>query len=447
MPLRTILFCLVLLIAFGCNPSKVILEEAQKLESAGLHLEALEKYAALYQSDPSNIDAQIGAKKEAGFILNQKAAHAKTLLASGQFDASLNLLNEVDDLLFTYQWLNLEKPMLLDMTRAEAKQAKGEWLYTSAQTAVLNEQYESAATYLSQLDRVRPGMQEAQYLRLMMEIVPNYKKGVKAMELGLYREAHGYFKAVTDVDTDYKDALQRLKDCQEKAAFTIAFVAKPSSDGHDQVESTLAAEIKKSVVQLQDPLIRLVDRDHLEEIIAEQQQMMEAGFSEASAVEAGKLLGAEYVIIGELVNYKETTGRRSAFERKGWLGAHIRSPKVKYMEYRQKRTLEGGFRYQLMNAETGEVIAAGNIPFCVDDEVHFARFDGNRELLHKGFWKFQLIGSSQDYVEYDTESKDEIDALLNGRDQLKSMVDLQFELSRDVAERISQEINSFAATR
>lgn len=447
MPLRTILFCVIIIISIGCNPSKAFLEEAQKLESAGLHLEALEKYAALYQSDSSNIDAQIGAKKEAGFILNQKAGQAKSLLESGQIDASINLLNEVDDLLFTYQWLNLDKPMLLDMTRAEAKQAKGDWLYTSAESAVLNGQYEAAATYLSQLDRIRPATQEAQYLRLMMEIVPNYKKGIKAMELRLYREAHGYFKAVTDIDADYKDALQRLKDCQEKAAFTIAFVAKRSSHGHDQLESTLAAEIKKSIIQLQDPLIRLVDRDHLEDIIAEQQQMMEAGFNEASAVQAGKLLGAEYVIISELVNYKETTSRKSAFERKGWLGTNNHSPKVKYMEYRQKRTLEGGFRYQLMNAETGEVIAAGNIPFCVDDVLHFARFDGNHELLHSGFWKFQLIGSSQDYVEYDSESKDEIDALLSGRDQLKSVVDLQFELSRDIAERISQEIHLFAVTR
>lgn len=337
--------------------------------------------------------------------------------------------------------------MMLDLTRSEAKLAKANWLYESAEQAVLNQQYNAAHTYLSQLYRIQPDNQEALYLTRLMEILPNYNKGVKAMELGLFREGFGYFKKVTDIDADYKDALSRLNQCREEASFTIAFLSKNKKNYNEQLNNSISAEIKKNIVNLNDPLIRLVDRDHLDDLLAEQQQMMEAGFDESSVAEAGQFLGAEYVVIGELVNYKETTGRLIPSEKKGWLGTSLKSAKTKYMQYSQKRVLEGGFRYQLMNTETGEVIAAGNLPFCVDDEIHYAKFNGNNELLYPGFWKYQLIGSSQDYIEYDSESKKSLEDMLSGRDQLKSVVDLQFQLADEVAGQVAIEIQNFAGNR
>jgi len=55
------------------------------------------------------------------------------------------------------------------------------------------------------------------------------------------------------------------------------------------------------------PQVRVVDRDRLEEILAEQKLQSGASVDQASAVKMGKLLGASYFVSGTVLTQKEKT--------------------------------------------------------------------------------------------------------------------------------------------
>lgn len=54
----------------------------------------------------------------------------------------------------------------------------------------------------------------------------------------------------------------------------------------------------------QDPQVRVVDRDRLEEIIAEQKLQSGKGFDQSTAVKLGQLLGANYLVSGTVLASK-----------------------------------------------------------------------------------------------------------------------------------------------
>jgi hypothetical protein len=72
-----------------------------------------------------------------------------------------------------------------------------------------------------------------------------------------------------------------------------------------QLEAQFAANVKQEVLDLNDPLIVLVDRDNTEEILAEQQRQMSGVYDDRSVAAAGKLLGARYVLTGKILRFDD----------------------------------------------------------------------------------------------------------------------------------------------
>jgi hypothetical protein len=78
-----------------------------------------------------------------------------------------------------------------------------------------------------------------------------------------------------------------------------------------QVETQLSAAVKQAVLDLNDPLIILVDRENTDQLLAEQQRAMEGIYDDAHVAEAGKLLGARYVLSVRILRFDDIFSKQA----------------------------------------------------------------------------------------------------------------------------------------
>lgn len=431
----------------ACQSYKKSLAEAEQYKKAGMFDEAINRYRALYQSKPNRPEAHIRMKSTAEAELNRLYANVRMLKGQGQFEEALRTLDEAEAFSIQYQWLNLKQPFNSGGLLGEIHQGIADRYYRLAEEAVQSERWDEAREYIRKSRKYDRDRQELEYLSLMVEIVPEFKKGMKAKELGLFQEAYYYFERVSKLDADFSNVLQHMQECLDKAAFTATYVHYTPDGNNSGRDKAIITSVKQEILDLENPFIRLVARDDIDVLIEEQRNSMGGAFDEEAAVEAGKLLGAEYVIVGEILDVSMRQSNLNRTRHKGFAGPTTQSRKVEYDVNARNLTHIVSFRYHLMNAETGEVLAAENIPYSYEDEVRWINYNGDPDMLYPGDWKFRLLGSNIDKVFNNKEEKEEVDRLLRARRQNLSPAELEQRFITFIGEEIAQKIERFANER
>ena len=103
-----------------------------------------------------------------------------------------------------------------------------------------------------------------------------------------------------------------------KASYTLDYVplfnellyTAQLNGGAGQLEYQLSANVKQEVMDLKDPLIMLLDRDHTDELLAEQQRSMSGVYDDRYVAEAGKLLGARFVLTGRILRFDDVLSKQ-----------------------------------------------------------------------------------------------------------------------------------------
>lgn len=446
MPLRfTIAFMIFSLTA--CQSYKKSLAEAEQYEQAGMYEEAIDRYSVLYRSKPNRPEAHIRMKNAAEAELNRIYSNARMLKGQGQFEQALRTLDEADAFKIRFQWLNINEPFNTEGILQEIHQGLADRYYLLAEEAVKDEKWDEAREYIRKSRKYDRSRRELDYLMLMVDIVPEFKKGMKAKELGLYQEAYYYFERVSELDADFSNVLQHMQECLDKSAFTATYVHFTLDGSNNSRDKAIITSVKQEILQLKNPFIKLVARDDIDVLIEEQRNSMSGAFDEEAAVEAGKLLGAEYVIVGEILDMSTRQSNLKRTRHKGFAGPTTQSRKVEYDVNSRNLTHIVSFRYHLMNAETGEVLAAENIPYTYEDEVRWINYNGDPDLLYPGDWKYRLLGSNIDKVFREKEMKDEIDQLIHARRVNLSPAELEHRFISFIGEEIGRKIDRFANER
>jgi hypothetical protein len=189
-----------------------------------------------------------------------------------------------------------------------------------AREALSGDRFEEAEELARRCLKFDPERTEAEYVAKLAVIEPFYRQGRRAMELGLWRDGYRTFKRVTDRDAGYKDAWNLQEQCREQAQLVIAYVPLYNGSiyanefstvlGGTSVEAQLAATIKEAILNLNDPLIVLVDRDNTDRLLAEQRRQMSGVYDDRYGAEAGKLLGANYVLTGKVLRFDDVLSKQ-----------------------------------------------------------------------------------------------------------------------------------------
>ncbi|MFN8698041.1 MAG: CsgG/HfaB family protein [Flavobacteriales bacterium] len=424
----------------ACQGTRKMLHEAELLEQEGMPSRAFESYSALYEAK-GDARALVGMRRVAQRLLDEQFRNAQMQCMRGNFDAALTEYDRAHAYANQHRELELRIPAGAESQQDQCRADYVAFLYDQAATAVKDERYDEARSFIDRLRRLDRNHREAEYLALLCEIIPNYNLGKKAYELELYRDAYYHFLEVTRLDASYKDALALRDECMNKSKVTIAYLLVDNPDVDGAIETATGASIKNAILGLKDPFIELLDRENIDHLLGEQIKGMSGLIDEKTAIQAGRLTGARYLLTGEVLTYEPVVAQQRGIERKAYLGPTTGSKKVRYVEYRLGRGLDASYRYQLIDAETGRVHATAVVPFSERDNVVWADFEGDYTMLYPGEWKWQLIGSKEDVVNRD--QRDELMAQFTGRRGPASEAEIRQRMMNDVAVKVANAVKAF----
>ncbi|MFT4779669.1 MAG: tetratricopeptide (TPR) repeat protein [Flavobacteriales bacterium] len=435
---------LIALTFIGCNQSKEALKQAEQYSSAGMHVDAFNRYVSIYRNNPKLIEAHIGAKSTGNFLVLRNFAEVNMLMASGNYESALNALDVAEQFYHENQWLNLERPPLRNASRTEIRQSIADNYFAQAVKASEDENWEAVQMYLLKVFRYDPKHREGQYLEMMAQLVPDYRRGLKAMDLGMYQEAIAYFEIVINKDAGFANAMSLYNECIEASQFTMAFIHVNENRIDDKYNECLEGYVHEEILQTENPFITLVSRQHLDHLLEEQLLSMGGIINEESLIEAGNLLGAEFLLIGEIKGIEadeSADNRRNPFSSQGGFSGLTKSKDRNARE----RTLRVVYKFQLINAETGQIAVAKTLPFEHTGSIEWTSLKDKLTSL-PAMWEEALFDEILSLTNGGVFKREIKDKKSNGLDKLseEQQLELFFEY---VAESIAHEIDAFSKHR
>lgn len=315
--MRSLAFLFITLaIASACNTTRKSMEAAALYEREGMLQEAHDQYAAIYTRKPKTAEARVGMKRTAQALFDRMQDKASGFYMANDLNSGDRARQEALYFQSAMQrdGLDLQWSPMFEQRRIDAMHTEAERLFQAADAAFRIDRFAEAEELAKQSLRLEPERKETTYLMQLAQLEPHYRQGKRAMETSLWRSAFGELKRVTDVDMGYKDAWTLQDECRKQASYALAYV--PLFNGTlytnelgasfaGQVETQFAANVKQAVLDLNDPLIMLVDRDNTDQLLAEQQRQMSGVYDDRYVAEAGKLLGARYVLTGKILRFDD----------------------------------------------------------------------------------------------------------------------------------------------
>lgn len=305
----------------ACGSIRKQMDRAATYEREGLHAEAHKRYADVWERRPNAVQAHLGMKRTAQFMLDRILDRALSAYALGDLETGDKVRAEAVAFksAMDRKGLDLQMSPSLDAQRKEAMGREADRLYQEAMRAFASDRFQEALDLTQRATALNRDHPEAGHLNRLARSEPLYREGIKAMELGLWREAYRKFNQVVAIDAAFKDALRKRDECQAEASYTLAYMAlqPQTSQGEfltgasaGELAIQLATNVKEAVLDLKDPFIILVDRDNTERLLAEQRRQMSGTFDEQQVAQAGKLMGARYVLTGRIVRFDDVLVRQ-----------------------------------------------------------------------------------------------------------------------------------------
>jgi len=318
--MRPLLLLSFMLLVTAASAQRKKLEQAATYERAGMLQEAFDRYEKLHKGKAKNVEAHVGMQRSAQGLLDRIQQEAMSFyllndLASGEQkqQEAARFKQTMERKGFPLQW----DPML-QPRRREAQLHEANKLYERANEAFRADRFPEAEELVRKSLALDGDRKEATYLLKLAQLEPLYRQGKRAMDLGLWRDAFRAFQRVTDRDVGYKDAWTLQDQAKQNAQVILAYVplfnqglytSGFSVISEGQLEAQLAATVKQSILNLKEPLLILVDRDNTDQLLAEQQRQLSGIYDDRYVVDAGKLIGARYVLTAKVLRYDELLRR------------------------------------------------------------------------------------------------------------------------------------------
>ncbi len=449
-PLRTILL-LAVITAAACTGSKPLSKRAAKLDQGGMYAEAAEMYLQSALRNQSNVDAKIGLKKTGQQLLDDRLGKFfKAFNVGEDKEAAVNAFLEAK----SYQERVQRAGVTLDIPdhyAADFKQVKNEYLvqlYNQGQEQLAQADYARAEATFAKIGKLEPGYKDAMGLQDVAYLEPLYLAGRSALSVGQYRKAYGDLQKVLERNTTYKDAAKLRDQCLEKGRYPIAVLPFNQQGRISPAQAaTLQAYVVAALASSGDPFISVVDRDNMQRILDEQRLGMSGVVDESSAVSAGKLLGAQAVVMGTLISYGETPGQTRKSTKQGYESYQVkelnketnqevmvtRFKPVNYTEFYKENKATLSFNFKLVSLETGQVLFSQVLDRNAEDHAWYASYSGNAQALYP---------KANGAVDSRSSARRELAALLAAPREARSASELGNELLRGTAVEVAGSIQA-----
>ena len=440
----------------SCDTPKSLTNKAQKLTQKSLYLEACQHYMLALNKDKQFSAAKIGLR-EAGqkqinlhlddffkaknfgdkrkaiyFYRDADALHSKIGTYDVRTDIPINYTQDYNDLVDDYV----------------------STIYSEAMDFLEQEQFQKSETLLKEINVLKPNYKDVAELKDVATFEPIYRKANDFLELEKFRSAYYQFDRIPN---SYKECQLRKALALEAGLMTIGLVNFENASLQKGSESAISALIVDELMKLNNPFIKIVDRQFTQTFIDEQIMGLSGQVAENTNAQAGELIGAKAILSGKVVSFSKQQKAIEKTTKKGWLEKSVRKydtenekyyyetvyDKIRYDEFQGSTSVQLGFQFRLISTETGEILLTKLINLSKNDQVHYANANVNTNKIVPGNWRWENKDSPNDVINDSYSEKRALKALFSAKRNLLSVNELANLLYLEIAKDVSQKINNY----
>lgn len=327
-------------------------------------------------------------------------------------------------------------------------------IYTKALHLLTEEKFNESEVLFKEVSLLRPSYRDVNDLQNVATFEPKYRSAVSFLEIEKFRAAYYEFNKIPD---SYKDTKALQKIALEGGLLTIGLMSFENATNQKGGEASVSAYLSDKMIKLNNPFIKLVDRKHTQTLINEQIMGLSGQTAENTAVNAGELIGVKAILTGKLISFSKTKKPIKKEVKKAWLERKVKKynpdtekhyfesvhDKITYNEFYGSNEVNIAFQYQLISTESGEILLTDIIKLNKKDEVYFASGNHNYRNIVPGYWKWPNRKHSSDKINTSLLQKNTLKQLFRNNQNLKSIAQLGDEIYNDIAQRITQDINTY----
>jgi tetratricopeptide (TPR) repeat protein len=441
----------------GCA-SKRLAKKGLEHQKAGFYSDAAGYfYQALLKND-DNLDAKIGLKNTGQQVLNDHLVAFDKAFRNQESDIAVynymkarNYFNKVEQV-----GVKLDFPEKYVAYFEEVKHDHLQSSYQKGYKLLMEERFTEAEEIFNEIYDIDKDYKNVQQLLREARYETLYRNAQSAMNDGKYRKAYDLLEEIL-IDVAYKNAEYLKEQCLEKGQVTIALLAFENSSGNPRAATIVRSKLESKLNRMTNPFLRIVDRSLTEEIMDEQEINMAGIARNSGSFDAEQLDGIKAFLQSTVLQHDAYETPLSHEQKRGYLKkeskfrdketgktkTRVTYDKVTYEEYSKKSSASCQFSFKLVSAENGQILASDVLRASLEDEMHYVDFEGDTKNLVPGYWKYKRRDTRSDVIKDNYSDVRKLQRLAEGKRSLKSPDVLSEEAVERVALDAARKINAY----
>ena len=447
---NTLLLLSLIIILAGCA-SKRFVKKAMKFESAGLYEDAAEYYYQAVKRKAGNLDAKIGLRKTGQLTLDKKLSEFS--LAYKQSENKKAVYSYLDSEKY-YKKVNSVGVQLsfADHYKEYYNEVKNSYLekqYNEGVDKLNLEEFNAATLIFQEIKNIDTNYKDVVQMLTTTKNEPKYRKANEYLDLGLYRKAYyTYSEIINDAGT-YKQSEILKEEALKKGIISIVIIPFKSSAKNLEYSRNITEKLNNSLSNFGNPFIKIIDISVLDRSVLDRKYMK-------INMPAANLSGIKAVLYGEVIRVHKISGELKKTEKKAYLKEvkikknkageeyeDIQYEKISYYEYQQKNSVSIEINYKLISTENNSVMVSDIISLSDKDEIHYAIFDGDKNKLVPGYWKYAKKKSTEDIIKDNSKDRKKLKNLLKADKKIHSTNYLINNLYKEIISEITYKIDQY----
>lgn len=447
-PFRRVVFpflgMLILLSLPACNGSKSLAKKANQLQQAGMYSDAAQFYYNSLLKNSNNVDARIGLTNTGQKVLNDKLAEFSKARAVN--DSKKAVYAYKDAAVYRSKLdrlgIKLNAPDYLSDDFEESKNLYVKELYDKGNDLLSDKNFDEANRIFKELSSLESNYKDVSDLQSMSRNEPFYISGTELFDAHQWHKSYYQLDEIYRRDPGYKDVAILRKECLDKGQYPVAIVPFENASRTRDIDKQIQAYVLTALSQIDDPFLKIVERDNMDMILKEQRINLSGIVNEQSAAKVGNLLGAKAILTGTVLSYATLPGKMKVTRKDGYEAYQVklynqaedknyyetRYKPVTYNEYYNSNEVTVSFQYKAVSLETGEILFSKVVNKKVDSDVYFGTYDGEITALYSAD-KEGVVTANRDH--------NQLVSLMRASRELKPVSDLAKEAFGIISQSIS----------
>lgn len=455
-PMRNLCFFIVLFFLASCDTPKSLTKKGDKFLEKELYADACYQYFKALDKKSDFIEAKEGLRNSGQKQINR---HLDYFFKASNFGEQRQAIYHYRDAYALQQKINAYSistniPQTYTSDYKKLVDDYVETSYQQAMTLLEEEKFADSEKLLKEIALLKPDFKDVNVLKDVATFEPIYRQANSYLESEKFRSAYYEFDKIP---LTYKECESRKQLALDAGLLTIGVIKFENATYRKGGETAISALIIDEMIKIDNPFIKLVDRQLTTTFIDEQVLGMSGQVSEGTYAQAGEMIGAKLLLTGKLISFSKQKNPIKETIKKGWLEKKVKKydaendkyfyetkyDKIKYSEFYGSNSIQLGFQFQLISVETSEILLTKLLNVNKKDEVAYAKSNHNFRNIVPGNWRWPNKNSPSDVINKSIADKRNLKALFRGKANLKSIDELANEAYMDISKDVCNRLNNY----